>query len=151
MYLPWFGSNVEIPNFNKEYLLWFPPPLSKSMAIKYKSFHAYNGGGYILCRGNIWVNWGKCILNWKNRDKETRKGKKVTFFFAVPKSKYCRGFERAQPFAHCGHFCVIFSHFEAILKHLFVKLITQIEGTKWRRWQCSGFSRKGPGFDSRST
>ena len=53
--------------------------------------------------------------------------KKVIIFFRASKLKYCRGFERAQPFARFGHFCVIFSHYEATLEHLFGKIITQIE------------------------
>ena len=54
--------------------------------------------------------------------------KKMSSFFRGPQLKYCRGFERAQPFASFGHFCVIFSHFEASLEHLFSKIINQIEG-----------------------
>ena len=43
--------------------------------------------------------------------------KKMSSFFRGPPLKYCRGFERAQPFARFGHFYVIFSHFEAIFTH----------------------------------
>ena len=53
--------------------------------------------------------------------------KKWVVFFRAPQLKYCRGFERAQPFARFCHFCVIFSHLEATLEHLFGKIITQIE------------------------
>ena len=53
--------------------------------------------------------------------------KKWVCFFRAPQLKYCRGFERAQPFSRFCHFCVIFSHLEATLEHLFGKIITQIE------------------------
>ena len=51
----------------------------------------------------------------------------MSSFFRGPLLKYCRGFERAQPFARFGHFCVIFFNFEAILGHLFGKIINQTE------------------------
>ena len=58
------------------------------------------------------------------------KSKKVKCFFRAPKQKYCRGFERAQPFGRFGHFRVIFEYFKAILEHLIGNIYIQLEGPR---------------------
>ena len=54
--------------------------------------------------------------------------KKMSSFFRGPPLKYCRGFERAQPFGRFGHFRVIFEYFKAILEHLIGNIYIQLEG-----------------------
>ena len=49
--------------------------------------------------------------------------KKWVFFFRAPQLKYCRGFERAQPFGRFGYFHHIFDAIEAIWGHLNGKFV----------------------------